>query len=268
MVQANDVPPYRGKTPHFRRVDACIWECGMPADSREHGWSSWILNRFDGRGIYGEVSGQPFDNPDMRNIRIRCVCEGCNVGWMKAVEDGVIECADRLIEGQPGPLSVLQRWMLAQWAVKTAMVFEFTQRDADPYFTAEERSDFAESWERIPAGVLVLAARAAEHRTLYTRTNQVAWNSGGGAGRPALVSTIAFGSLALQVFAFRPPEHFNQVDFSLVDRDEWARRRVQIWPMKRLPVTWPPPFPILDLDEFHRRFESQMPAWLNPPSEL
>ena len=125
--------------PHFRAVERCIF-CENKADSGEHGWPRWTLTRlgFEG-GVYGSVDGIPYADLHQRHVKVRCVCEDCNTGWMKGIEDAVIPTVGAMMLDEPRTLDNPQQWLIAQWVIKTAMVFEHINRTGSIFYADEER---------------------------------------------------------------------------------------------------------------------------------
>jgi hypothetical protein len=58
------------------------------------------------------------------DITVDCVCDTCNHGWMRKLEGSVSAFLKPMFDGQPTVLTKSQRFTLARWAAKTAMVFE------------------------------------------------------------------------------------------------------------------------------------------------
>lgn len=58
-------------------------------------------------------------------LEVRCVCVGCNGGWMSALEAENIPLIGCLMKDFAMPLDSSQQTLLSVWAVKTAMVLDF-----------------------------------------------------------------------------------------------------------------------------------------------
>ena len=65
----------------------CLF-CPNPVDSAEHLWSKWILEELKPAEPihvrFGRTISAPVDNPE---VRIKCVCQKCNNGWMSDIEN-------------------------------------------------------------------------------------------------------------------------------------------------------------------------------------
>jgi hypothetical protein len=118
-------------------ANACVF-CGD--DSRrltdEHVFADWISEFF--QVVYGKPLGgvaqlvnaeggitQYTMIPFQQVVKI--VCEKCNTGWMRRLEDGVQAVLKRMMLGQPTRLRPETQMKLATWAVKTALVLDHLQ---------------------------------------------------------------------------------------------------------------------------------------------
>jgi hypothetical protein len=62
---------------------------------------------------------------DTHARRVRCVCQPCNGGWMRAIVDGVEDDLVAMIEGRPIIMGRKRQKSLAAWAAMTVMTSEF-----------------------------------------------------------------------------------------------------------------------------------------------
>lgn len=134
----------KGKVPASKRE--CAF-CSNRPDSREHVFGDWMtpvlgIDRKEVQTIYshsytvdpGHVAmgiesvfrsriRRRSGNPAGR--REQMVCRACNSGWMSQVETKVIPVLTPLIYGQATDLSPDDQAILALWADKTAIVWEY-----------------------------------------------------------------------------------------------------------------------------------------------
>src|SRR5438046_2705856 len=113
-------------------ANACVF-CGD--DSRrlsdEHVFGNWIYRFFrnqlnadlngvtqllDAEGGITQYPMIPFQQ------RVKIVCEACNNGWMRRIEEGAQAFLERMMLGQMTRLRPPDQKKLATWAVKTALV--------------------------------------------------------------------------------------------------------------------------------------------------
>lgn len=237
----------------MRRVKACIFGCGAPADSREHSpWSDWIIRRFATLGVRGSINGVEFHDPTQKSVRVKCVCQSCNTTWMKALEDAVVPIVGGMMDGRTTPLDSEARGRLAKWAIKNAMVFEQLNPDDPIFFSDHERSEFREHGQ-IPRRVTVLAARATPRAELYARTHLV---HGRSMTHEVLLSlyTAGFSVLVVQVVAVKSTlDHGVLEPIIRGERGPWRSCLQQVWP-ETSQFDWPPPESIVgSLDDLHHR---------------
>lgn len=240
---------------HFPKVHRCVFGCGRKADSKEHGWSDWASGVIPFEGISGMVDGQPYENPLQKNLRIKCVCKQCNETWMKAMEDFAVLTVGVMMLDKPLTLNIPQQQVLARWAVKHAMVFEFTSRLISPFYTDHDRLVFRTEGT-IPSRTAVWIARAVNVERFYARGNKLTLTAHNDLTYQFSPFTFAYGHFVVQVASIRPDE---ENDFVVVpDGNEalWGRRKTLIWPTGRTTIRWPPAdtVPVGQIDSFHERF--------------
>lgn len=97
----------------------------------EHAWPGWIARELlpAGRvasrrwGKAGAFVGFDSTNHD---VTVKRVCETCNTGWMADLEAAVKPILLPWIRGRPARLAYEQQELIATWAVKTAMMLQYT----------------------------------------------------------------------------------------------------------------------------------------------
>lgn len=108
----------------------CVF-CGSTGKlTNEHAWPAWLTRELltPGRiasrrwGKAGAFVG--FDSPN-HDVTVKRVCETCNTGWMADLE-GVKPILLPWIRGRPARLTFEQQELIAAWAVKTAMMLQYT----------------------------------------------------------------------------------------------------------------------------------------------
>jgi hypothetical protein len=142
----------------------CVFCRTRPADSKEHALPLWLQPYLDPKGggtfvhHYNDPAGEPVrvwgaDRPD---IKVKRTCaEHCNNGWMSDLETAAQPVVGSLIKGYGRTLYRHGQQLIACWAVKTALMWEFatpTQALPDRWFA--ELYD-GRSEHRIPRGVQI-----------------------------------------------------------------------------------------------------------------
>src|SRR5689334_17815668 len=96
--------------------------CPRRANSLEHAWPEWILDwlRTDApavmRAQFGERERERLWRTANGEIKIRYVCEGCNVGWMSQLEGVARPVLRPLITDFALPLNAYMQCTAAIWA--------------------------------------------------------------------------------------------------------------------------------------------------------
>jgi hypothetical protein len=108
--------------------------CGPTSSppSREHVFSRWLLEEFQGRDVpMGLFKRDTDGNRERKRVdikldsfRLKGICEACNNGWMSTLENEAKPLILALIRGviQFSALSEVQRRVLARWAGKPAII--------------------------------------------------------------------------------------------------------------------------------------------------
>jgi hypothetical protein len=158
-----------------------------------------------------------------------------------------------LMRGESCKVTKAQLTTIAQWAVKTALMYEYMRyKEEARYFTAEHRKALYETLA-IPPNTLVFAARYLGDSATYQIGGQIPQFPG--PKIRAHSTTIAIKEFAVQVFSFRwLPDH-DERRISLVLHDSWADTHKVVWPNPE-PILWPPR---LALD--HAGFEAFAERW-------
>lgn len=134
----------RGKIDRVPRT--CIF-CDNRANTLEHVFPDWInklILSTDFEGVSftlenSEIVGRRRHRAaKAASLTARMVCSECNHGWMADLEGRASRVLAQMMIGQKSTLDHKQQLLAAQWAVKTAMVAEATQRQPNS-FSQEDR---------------------------------------------------------------------------------------------------------------------------------
>jgi hypothetical protein len=106
--------------------------CGQTSSpaSREHVFAQWLLKELGSPSMsfyrrYGDGSTEPHRQPiNLESFVLRRICENCNNGWMSKLEEVVKPILVPLMRGerQLGSLEESEKWALARWVAKTAII--------------------------------------------------------------------------------------------------------------------------------------------------
>jgi hypothetical protein len=219
--------------------------CGGPGVNKEHVWPDWIRKiilaerRAPGKTFEvqhehrGEV--KQFKTASLETL-ISMPCGKCNSGWMSELENAVKPFMAGMIHpGQKTLLDADRRLLLARWATKTAMVFEFFKEKKLHYFTPAARNEFMSS--ALPApDVSVWLGRYWAMKPMHALQDRKQDEKSRCVALYSFTMTAQF--FAMQVAARRGPSKripvTNLPDGALL----------KIWPDKFAPrelAHWPPP---------------------------
>jgi hypothetical protein len=210
----------------------CLF-CDNAADSLEHLWPLWILERVKPRGpLQHSISSAPVKLLAKPEIKMKCVCTFCNNGWMHDLEQESIPVLGAMLHDISTPLDSPQQTTLARWSIKTAMVVEAVKKGEDRFFTQTERGEIRAN-SAIPSRTNIWLGR-------YASSSIGAYGTDLGFDMPdaphsgvGCVTTIIVGHVAVQVLALRVPAQFSADRIVVNPRaGSWERLLVQVWPVQ------------------------------------
>lgn len=221
--------------------------CGERAASLEDAWPLWLMKRFQGQvgtSIEAERGGQALGTWQTVNpgIKVKHVCASCNNGWMSRLESQAESVVEPLLEEAPQAFDLRARSVLAGWAVKTAMVLEAVREGQRRFYSDDERRQMRVD-QTPPERTSVWLAKVVEHSGAYSAASELR-GSALGSDDPirAFVTTLAFGSLAIQVVSTRLPAAIPPA-MKLTTQARagpWDLATARLWPTDLDVVAWPP----------------------------
>lgn len=246
FCQLREAPPTREDI--FARWIARLWPAGghfridvIDSDGR-------IERSYGAKGNMGFVLTKP--------------CRSCNNRWMSELETRAIPILTPMIQGQATTLTSESCRTLAQWMIKTSIMFEFLQRRPRRYFTRGDRIGIYQNLA-VPRMMLFLARYIPRTEPTSGWFHEypiplVMTTPEGKLDAEAYAATFAIGQLVIQVFTHRyrlPTVRFHTPG-------DWNDASVQVWP-NRLgqEKNWPPQ---LLLDEENLLLFSRRWAELKP----
>lgn len=236
----------------------CLF-CDNPADSKskEDVLPVWIQEKVKGKrpiGVNGFSGDRPIVLQGMKsNLKTVCVCKDCNGGWMSQLEGDARQILGPLMEDIHLVLNGDQQFLIAKWAVKTAMTSEsFNRKTRKLFYTRDECARFRESWT-FPPHTLVWLGR-------YGGTFEFGiFGIDGWDNNPkhpevthGYITTLTFKRVAIQVVSIHAPRHLQQgiINLPLV-RGPWDGSLLDLRPSGRL--FWPPRLSFVDGGELSLR---------------
>jgi len=222
----------------------CIF-CGNQALTKEDAWPLWLVKllknkagRIEATRGKQETKIWHVANPE---IKVRHVCSNCNNGWMSDLETRAKPIIEQLLGKDRLTLDAASQGILAKWSVKNSMVFEALRLSSSSFYVEVERRALKESLQ-LPSITSVWIAKSVKFESFFSKASDLegiitASNN----IVKSYVTTMGFGSLAIQVLCSKLP---NLAGKNIaVDTDmnpEWEHATLQIWPVRRQRVVWPP----------------------------
>ena len=220
--------------------------CGNRVSSKEDAWPLWLLRRI-GADRPGDMNGErggtgPRSWPLAKSgIQVRCVCSGCNNGWMSRLESLAKPVIEPLLDDAPHVLTADHQQTLAVWAIKSTMVYEALRLSQPWFFTHAERTQLRNS-SKLPPRTKVWIAKCVNLPGPCCAASDLFNKALASTDQErAYVTTMAFGPLAIQVLNFRLPFVVpDSVDITTDMRPgPWDSVATQVWPCLQPLVSWP-----------------------------
>lgn len=227
--------------------------------SAEHLWPIWLLASVGANNnsrIEGLLGTQSSPCAFGGALRARCVCTGCNNGWMSSLEVAAGPILEAMIHDLSSSLSDSQQNTLARWAVKSAMVFEFTDPMKHFYYSQTERTNLSLR-EELPLDTHIWIGRYSGEHPLQVQKNRLGTSTRPDVLSEGSVSTFVLGRLVLQVASFRRLLH-KHLSITVDENGYWEQHFSSIWPIASQLVSWPPIMsfstPSADINTISQRF--------------
>lgn len=259
-------------------ANGCAW-CGGGPLSREDLLPLWLAKvladafpsdeGYDFAGVYTTAAGEgPLRTFPQRapELVVKAVCEGCNSGWMSALEGRTKPFLEPMVRGESVRLEPDRQITLAHWAAKVVALLDHYEKDTIVLGPTDAVQIHRAG--QAPAGFHIRLAYRAEAKPApfdFYLTNLYAAPAGTSsrevgkrADANAFSVTLGLGRVAIAIVGgpgIDNPERWrNGGEFPLM-----------IWPPTMAGVEWPPQNPILnsrdELRGFHESFWVQL---LNP----
>lgn len=226
-------------------MTACVF-CGAPGNSVEHVIPKWLSKgpREGIPGIYQKSILVDLDGTIRRDVRyrfgeltVKCVCRDCNSNWMNDLEEGVQPFLVPLILGTDEFVVILDRQMqsdLAAWAMKTIMMFSFT--NPKEHHGVIPAADFAYLYRYRRLSTRRMIARAFHMPVRAYGTDEEVlfeWHLRKSVKPKGIVGFLRLGHFGIQVCSMRLPGDRR------LDKFEESPNAMPFWPPAERWV-WPP----------------------------
>lgn len=195
----------------------CLF-CDNAANSREHVWPEWVLNRLNVRDEIRHKMGNDSElllpNPAQK---VKAVCKTCNEGWMSNLEQNNIPLIGNLMQDIAFSLNGLQQYHIATWAVKMSMIGDFLARNHRPLFFHQAEREQVRVATNLPERTAVWIGRHnfPDHIGFWG-TNSWALDR----TAHAFITTVLIGHLVVQAVTLQCTEKW---DGTQVNLGKWRR---------------------------------------------
>lgn len=257
----------------------CVF-CHENQVTREHVWPQWAAALFPippGRTFTQErisSSGQrALHAAPSIEVKVRRVCAKCNNGWMSRLETAASPYLRPMFAGQPQALDCRAQALVACWAVKTALMFQYV--NPEPYYVPETpyRELYANRDKlEPPTSMQVVAGRyIGPHLlgTFYQQPLTAAYEEPECAPIEAKAygMTLGIGQFLVQIFGHELSIVRPDLGIRLMPDEAMGQQMLPIWPQRDDIVSWPPLYGVSDatLDDVRLAFtrvQSPPTDWL------
>jgi hypothetical protein len=224
----------------------CIF-CGTTPLSREHIWPEWLMRLLPTPDGVETTAQRGFDQPIQfwRSRRpeqtARFVCAACNNGWMSQLENAMKQVVTSILSRPSSIIDASAQGTIALWAVKTAMVYEALRPNREWFYRADERHSFRLD-RQIPDRTYVWIAPLVATPGFYsTATDMWETHAKTAEETQGYVTTMAFGSLAIQILTIRIGSN-RPADLVLsvpCTNGPWNDSTIPVHPRRRDSEPWP-----------------------------
>lgn len=183
---------------------------------------------------------------------------------MSRLENSVSRIAGPMMQDIAVPLEPEDQALIARWAMLHALLKDYVRPaalnpgDQEPFFSDEDRFNFANQ-SVIPERTVVWLAAFRGSQTSFSKVSDATLAIGGSQSTVRL-TTMTFGPFGAQVGSMKmAPGHADAV-VHVHGNPEFNLAVLQIWPLSRGIVRWPPPHVIHGPGgpaAFHARFGLQ-----------
>lgn len=145
-------------------------------------------------------------------------------------------------------------------ACKTAMVFEGVKQEKNRFYSVEQRHNLRKMLVS-PPDTAIWIGRCAQSHLLHGEARKLNPRKSGRPNplRDGCATTFVIGRLIIQLLSVKRKTGADRGNLLVQMREgRWGRKLVQIWPIEKERVGWPPPESFSDLDDglqdLRRRF--------------
>lgn len=161
---------------------------------------------------------------------------------MSRLENEMKPIVGSILDEQFRDLDVSSQTVIAVWAIKTAMALEALYPEREFFYSENERQNMR-ALSAIPERTSIWIAKCINQQNIYSAGKDLRTPPGDNEAK-AFVTTMAFGSLALQVVSIRITASLPKEIQVTYDTREgpWGKILLQVWPLVPYSQPWPPSY--------------------------
>jgi hypothetical protein len=241
--RTSEKPPSNKQSNKPELPTPCIF-CDNNSGSEEHLWAAWIHRRKPMGKLRVQIGNDQEYIDDNAEQTINTVCHPCNNGWMSRLEEKNIPALGDMLENRPTSIDAGRQRLLAEWAVKTAMVMDsMKDRRGDAKFYTREECLAMRLTRAIPEGTRIWIGALNEwHIGAFNTDFALFAGIGGPRIGTGIASTIVVGHFVVQVVTIHVFSHVNAPGIHDVPPKPggWDNLLIQLLPKIYKNITWPP----------------------------
>jgi hypothetical protein len=218
-------------------LEKCIF-CNKNEISEERAFPVWLMQRYAGKGTvtYQNHVDAPIRRTHNRPLRIRrkCVCKGCNNGWMSIIQNNAKPIIETLLDSEASPIGIQECKALMLWAVMTTMVLESFNVPETWRYTELDRCLISDKRDQLPPATYVWLARWIDS----PGPSFIKLVTPDGYPERAFLATLAFGTLVFQILKLVPKNGGNKLPGQ--KPGPWNETLFQVYPPQSSSMEWSP----------------------------
>jgi len=239
MVDQEYQPFGRRRLLYFLGMPDCIF-CPNPADSVEHVFPQWVLDRKKLGPSRFHFGNRPERVADI-DLTVKSVCGACNNGWMSDLENDAKPILQSMFGDRKISLDQNNQVVLIAWLMKIVFLNDTTRgRDAAArFYRREETLAFGKSRE-MPNFTMVSIGHLTDIRRAITGTQFKTTDERG--TLTGLATTLTNEHLVAQIvtLSLEPePEGPATIELTMAPGN-WDSMLSRIWHPEPSQIDWPP----------------------------
>jgi hypothetical protein len=218
--------------------------CSKRVDSEEHLWPKWIHERKDFGPLKRTQGNNPTTTIPHPRVTVRAVCKTCNNGWMsQKLEVPNIPVVGSMMQDLSITLDREQQLTVAVWCMKMALLTDWGRVGGrrNRFYIKDEALAFAAHQSIPPKTRIWIGHITSDH--LSTDGHDFELLRAANRQRIGISSTVTVvvGHFVAQIVTDHVMPDYAAINLGAQPGPgPWDRKLIQIWPVEKEWVTWPP----------------------------